>query len=75
MAFEASVGQQGYTRLVIDEETLEILKYFFVHKNMDSSKKENFPVIKECASRAKLSEQKVKVFNICIFNLYGSLHK
>ncbi|CAB4042261.1 Hypothetical predicted protein, partial [Paramuricea clavata] len=60
MEFEAPGDEHGRTRLVIDEETLEMLKYFFLHKSMDSSKKEKLPLIKECANRAKLSEHQVK---------------
>lgn len=51
----------GQSRLVIDEEKLSILKFFYTNRNMDSTKKQNLPVIKECASRVMLTEQQVKV--------------
>lgn len=74
MEFEAPGDKQkdehGRTRLVIDEETLEILKYFFIHEKMDSSKKETFPLIKECAKRAKLTEHQVKVSHNVMYNIY-----
>ncbi len=52
-------------RLVIDEEKLAILKFFFDNRNMGSTKKENLPVIRECASRTMLTEQQVKVGSSC----------
>ena len=48
------------SRLIINKEKLAILKSFFTRRNMDSTKKQNLAVIKECANRTMLTEQ-VKV--------------
>ncbi|XP_028409274.1 uncharacterized protein LOC114531870 [Dendronephthya gigantea] len=50
----------GQGRLIIDEEKLAILKSFFISRNMDSTKKQNLAVIKECANQTMLTEQQVK---------------